>query len=108
MKSEVLTSFQRLPLFFKPLFWSYSFDSLDLEKHKKTIILNTINYGNLEHWRWIIGFYGKDIIRNLLATLPVTELRLQVRKLVGIIFELNDFNYAPRGTCLNKTPAPKL
>ncbi|MEK7501084.1 MAG: hypothetical protein AAB642_03090 [Patescibacteria group bacterium] len=97
MKSEVLTSSQHLPLFFKPLFWSYDFNALDLERYKKTIILNTINYGNLEHWRWIISFYSKDIIRNLLATLPVTELRPPARNLAGIIFELDNFNHAPRG-----------
>lgn len=96
MNPETLIPSQHLPPFFKPLFWSYDFDSLDPEKHKKVIILNTINYGNLEHWRWVIGFYGKGVIRNTLAASPVTELRLQVRNLASIVFELDNFNYAPR------------
>jgi len=96
MKDQI-SSFRHLPDFFKPLFWSYDFDSLDLEKHKKNIILNVINYGDLEHWRWISNYYGKDNIRQILAEIPATELRPQVRKLTAIVFNITEFNYAPRG-----------
>ena len=92
----------RLPDFFRPLFWSYDFDSLNLEKHKKVIILNTVNYGDLKHWRWIADFYGRETIRNLLVSLPATELRPPVLNLAGIIFGLDNFNYAPRGAHLSR------
>lgn len=88
---------QRLPDFFKPLFWSYNFDSLDLEKNKKNIILNVINYGDWEHWRWISNYYGKDSIRQILSKASATELRPQVRKLAAVVFNITEFNYAPRG-----------
>ncbi len=88
---------EHLPDFFKPLFWSYSFDSLDLEKHKKNIILNVINYGDWEHWRWISNYYGKDNIRQVLVETPASELRPQVRKLVAIVFGVSEFKYTSRG-----------
>ena len=43
-----------LPLFFKSLFWSHDFSSLNPQRHRKTIILNSINYGEWKHWIWIV------------------------------------------------------
>lgn len=77
--------------------WSYDFNSLDLEKNKKTIIINTINYGDLKHWRWIVNYYGENEVKKVLENIPAWELRSRVRKLVSLIFSLPDLNYAPRG-----------
>lgn len=87
-----------LPDFFKPIMWSYDFSKIDAEKDKKTIILNTINYGDLKHWRWIEKRYGQPIIQEILGNMSVTEIRPKVLKLVALIFSIKDFNYAPRGT----------
>jgi hypothetical protein len=86
-----------LPPFFQPILWSYDFTALAPETHKKAIIINTINYGDLSHWRWIIGYYGKEAIRELLNTIPTTELRPRARRLAGIIFSLTHLHEAPRG-----------
>lgn len=86
----------KLPDFFKPLAWSYDFSRMDADTHKKTIIVNAINYGNLRHWRWIAEYYGKETIGRILASIPASELRPRVQKLAGILFELPRFNYAPR------------
>lgn len=88
---------KQLPDFFKPILWSYNFEKIDLEKHKERIIINTLNYGDLKHWRWIIKNYGKDGIVDVLKRIPVTELRPHVLSLVSIIFSFKDFNYALRG-----------
>lgn len=87
-----------LPDFFRPLMWSYDFNSLNLEKSKKTIILNAINYGDLKHWRWIADYYGKNEVKKVLETIPAPALRSRVRKLASLIFSLQKLNYAPRGT----------
>lgn len=86
-----------IPDFFKPLLWSYNFSKIDLERDKKVIIINTINYGDLRHWRWLFGYYGKEEIKKILESTPATELRSRVRRLVAVIFSITDFNYAPRG-----------
>lgn len=75
-----------LPSFFQAILWSYNFSALDPEIHKKVIIVNTINYGDLTHWHWVIGHYGKEAIREFLKTLPASELRPRARRLAEIIF----------------------
>ena len=86
-----------LPVFFKPLFWSYRFDSLDPKKNKKTIIINSINYGNLKHWQWLNSCYGKEVIREIMAKVPATELKKRSARLAQLLFNIK-LNYAPRGT----------
>ena len=52
-----------LPDNFRPLLWSYNFSATDPERHKKVIITQTINYGDLHHWRWLVRFYGKEVVQ---------------------------------------------
>ena len=89
---------EKLPDFFKPLLWSYDFNKIDPQKNKKTIIINSINLGDLRHWKWLISAYGKEEVRSLLEKIPISEIRPRVRKLVSLIFSINKFNYAPRST----------
>jgi len=86
-----------LPDFFRPILWSYDFSAIDPEKDKKTIIVNTINYGNLVHWRWINKYYGQETIKKILEQIPVSEIRPRVFRLASLIFSLDNLNYAPRG-----------
>lgn len=88
---------RELPEFFKPLLWSYDFSKIDPKKDKKVIIINSINFGDMKHWKWLIEVYGKDNIRNLLEEIPVSEIRPHVRRLASLIFSVGQFNYAPRG-----------
>jgi len=88
----------QLPEKFKTLFWSSDYKNLDLNLDKKTIIVNTINYGDLDHWRWIKVFYGEGAIKETLMKLSFTELRERVRPLAQLIFSIPFFNHAPRST----------
>ena len=84
-----------LPDFFKPLLWSYDFSRVDFEAHKKTVIINTINYGDLRHWQWIAHNYGREMIAKTLAELPAGALRPRARKLSSLLFGIDSFNDAP-------------
>lgn len=86
-----------LPDFFRPILWSYDFSAVDLEKDKKTIVINAINYGDLIHWRWINKYYGRREIQKILSQIPTSEIRPRVFRLASIIFAVNSFNHAPRG-----------
>jgi len=86
-----------LPEIFKPFLWSYRFSAMDPERHKKTIIVQTVNYGDLRHWRWIADCYGKEEVRRVLTRTPASELRPRARKLAALIFSITAFNHAPRG-----------
>ena len=87
-----------VPETLRPLLWSYDFDHIDPLKHKKTIIVQTINYGTLAQWHWLADTYGRAAVRDMLGTVPATELRSRARRLASLMFDIDRFNYAPRGT----------
>lgn len=88
----------KLPQSFRSLLWSYDFSEIDSEKDKKIIIVNAINYGDLEHWRWLVRQYGKETVKNTLENIPATEIRPRALKLAVLIFSLRRLNHAPRST----------
>ena len=86
-----------MPDYFRPILWSFDFFQINPDHDKKTIIVNSINYGNLKHWQWINEFYGKAFVRNVLMNTVPGEIRQHVKTLVSIIFNIKNFNNAPRG-----------
>lgn len=86
----------KLPQYFKPLFWSYDFSSIDPQEHKRAVIVNSLNYGNLEHWRWLVKTYGKREVKRFVENIPASEFRKSVLKLVSLIFGIKNFKYATR------------
>lgn len=87
----------KLPEFFRPLFWSYDFSLMEPEQHKKTIIVNTVNYGNLQHWKWLKQFYGSAAIQATLQQVATTELRPRAKVLAQALFHITLPNYVSRG-----------
>ena len=59
-----------LPETFRPLLWSYDFSRIDPLRHKKTIIVQALNYGTLAQWRWLVESYGREGIRDTVAHIP--------------------------------------
>lgn len=96
MKEETISTDKYIPEYFKPILWSYDIRHMDSMKAKRTIIVHAINYGDIKHWRWLIQYYGKDVVREVLEIIPITSLRHRVRKLAALVFEVKKFNYAPR------------
>jgi hypothetical protein len=87
-----------VPEIFRPILWSYDFERIDPVKHRKTLIIQAINYGTLAHWRWLRQSYGRDSVRQVLATVPATQIRPRARRLAVLMFDVDHLNYAPRGT----------
>jgi hypothetical protein len=87
----------RLPDTFRPFFWSYRFEDLDLHKNEKTVIVNLVNYGNLSHWRWLAGEYGVPKIRKVLQSIPATEIKPRTRALASLLFSIPTWRHAHRG-----------
>lgn len=85
-----------IPDFFRPVLWSYDFARFDPEKNRELLIVQAINYGDLSHWRWIIGRYGRDAVRAVLQKIPATFFRPRVQRLVALLFNIQSFNHAPR------------
>lgn len=88
---------KRLPKEFKPLMCGYKFNLMDVERDKRIIIVNTVNYGNLNQWRWLIKTYGRDRLRKIINLIPETEFRKDILKLMKLLFNIKKLKYASRG-----------
>ncbi|TSC78390.1 MAG: hypothetical protein G01um101433_266 [Parcubacteria group bacterium Gr01-1014_33] len=87
-----------LPQTFRPLLWSLRWKDVDIDKDKHDIIVNTINEGSLDQWRWLIKTYGKETIRDVLQKRIATEFHPESRNLAKIIFSLSRFRNARRSS----------
>jgi hypothetical protein len=87
-----------LPETFRPILWSYDFSRIDPQRHKKTIIVQALNYGTLAHWRWLVQSYGREGVRDVLTHVPASEIKPRSLRLASLVFGVERFNYAPRGT----------
>ena len=77
----------KIPSKLKPLFWSYEFESLSLEKNKKLIVKQILNYGTIEDWKWLLSMYTKKGVQETISKLYESELRSGSLKLAQILFE---------------------
>ena len=87
---------KKLPEYFKPILWSYDFSKINVHKDKEIIIINSVNYGDLKHWRWIAAFYGKAEVAKALGNRPASEIRSRVLPLASLLFGVTNWNYVPR------------
>ena len=84
-----------IPENIKPLVWYVNSRSLDVNKDKNDIILNVVNEGTMEQWRWLANTYGKDEIKSILQQRLATELHPESRNLAEILFDVKQY-HAPR------------
>ena len=54
----------------KHLFWSVNSDDLDKEKHKKYIIHQVLQFGDLDDYRWLKTIYSEDEIKTVFVDQP--------------------------------------
>ena len=86
----------KLPESFRPLLWSYKFSEVDPNQHKRVIIVNTLNYGNLDQWRWLIKTYGREELKSTIKSISASEFRKPVIKLFFLLFSIKKLKYASR------------
>ncbi|MGC9031761.1 MAG: DUF6922 domain-containing protein [Minisyncoccia bacterium] len=86
----------KLPLFLKPLFWSYKFSSIDPKRDKRRVIINIINYGKWKHWLWMIKFYGRKTVKKIVEESPASEFRAPALKLICLLLNIKKLKYASR------------
>ncbi len=48
----------------KELFWDINFDNLDPLRHRRLIIERVLSFGNLQEFRTIMKYYGREIVRD--------------------------------------------
>jgi len=59
---------RKVPKQFQRALWSYDISKMDLEKDKKEIITQVLNYGTWEDLKWLFKVYSekeiKEVIKN--------------------------------------------
>lgn len=86
----------KLPEFFRSLFWYCDFSNLDLWENKEEIMMQTINYGNWEHWQWLFRYYGIERSREIIENMPASAFRERALKLASLLLKIKKMKYASR------------
>lgn len=87
---------KKLPESFRELLWSYRFSEVDAEEDKMVIVVNTINYGDWEHWQWIFNYYGTSGTKKIIEEIPASAFRKSALKLVCLLLGIEKMKYATR------------
>lgn len=93
----------KLPESFRRLLWSYRFPLIDIDEDKQRIIINAVNYGDWEHWRWLVNYYGLAEVKRIIENTPVSEFRPRVLRLICLLFKIKKMKYATRSTKIRAT-----
>ena len=80
------------------MLWGLRWDDIDVDEDKEDIIVNTVNEGTLEQWRWLVGAYGKDVIREVLERRLETEFHPESRNLAKIMFGVAQFQHVRKSS----------
>jgi len=96
MKQSIKLTKERPPEIFRPILWSLRWEDIDMHEDKDDIIVNTINEGNLVHWRWIIKVYGKENVKQVLLRHLQSEFHPESRALAQVVFSFPRFSHAQR------------
>ncbi len=54
-----------LPRHLQPFFWSSKITELDPKQHKKRIITNLLNFGDIRALRWLFKNYSRQEIKEM-------------------------------------------
>ncbi|MFA6007201.1 MAG: hypothetical protein WC784_00960 [Candidatus Shapirobacteria bacterium] len=75
-----------LPKSVKSVLWSYDTGKIDLNKDKKTLISQILNYGSKEATDWAILNYGKKEMRKTALSIPLGRWNKKSLALWSLVF----------------------
>jgi len=69
------------------LLWEYNLSTFDFDRSKKVVIERVIERGSLEDWRWMVGYYGREVV--LEVARGSKQLSKKDRNFTGIFLKSN-------------------
>lgn len=78
-----------IPDFLKPYLWSYDIKNLDLQKHKRTIVFQILNFGSKKATDWLFSTYNRKEIAEVANSVPQTEWSKKSLRLWSVILGIN-------------------
>jgi hypothetical protein len=73
----------------KAVLWSYDLNSIEVQKDKKIIIFQVLNFGSEEAIKWLFKRYDLTVIKQVVNTIPLFEWNKKSLALWKTIFSLN-------------------
>ncbi len=85
-----------LPQSVKAVLWSYDLSQIDLEKHKKIIIPQVLNFGSMEAISWLFDNYSSDDIKKAATNIPLGAWNKKSLNLWALYFGLDKSQFKQR------------
>lgn len=86
----------QLPQSVKATLWSYDLDKINLQKHKKLIISQVLNFGSLEAISWLFSTYSSEDIKEAALSLPLGAWDKKSLNLWSLYFNLDKSQFKDR------------
>lgn len=86
----------KVPQWFQKLYWWGYASTLNIEEHKRTIIVQIVNYGGWAQWKWMARVYGRVRLQRIIEKIPASEFRPSALKLLCLLLGIRHIKYASR------------
>lgn len=70
---DVYPGVNGLPQSVNALLWSYKLDHIEVQKHKKIIISQVLNFGSEASIEWLFKKYGFDLVTKIANSIPLFQ-----------------------------------
>ena len=87
--TSYMKSSSSLPENLSSILWSYDLGKLDLKNDRRAILINIINYGNWNQWRWLVKTYSPTVVREEIKEIPATAFRPGALKLISLLLKVS-------------------
>jgi len=82
-------SINNLPQSVKAVLWSYKTDKIEVNKHKKIIIFQVLNFGSEEAIKWLFKQYNLDLITKVASDIPLFQWNKKSLSLWKLVLPIN-------------------
>ena len=83
------SSINNLPQSVKAVLWSYKTDKIEVNKHKKIIIFQVLNFGSEEAIKWLFKQYNLDLITKVASDIPLFQWNKKSLSLWKLVLSIN-------------------
>ncbi len=85
-----------IPEVVKPYLWSYNLDKIDLQKHKRLIIAQILNYGSKQATDWLFSAYTKYEIKRIAQQIPYGQWNKKSLTLWSLLLDIHPMSRQER------------
>ena len=76
----------------KAVLWSYDLNVIEVQKDKKIIISQVLNFGSEEAIKWLFKQYSFEVVERVANTIPLFQWNKKSLSLWKIILSINPKN----------------